>query len=155
MSVYKRLEELGLELPEVPKPVAAYVPWVRAGSLVVISGQLPIVAGQLLCAGRVPDEVPPDKAAAAARMCALNMLAVLNEATGADLNRVTQVVRLGVFVTSAIDFYNQPVVANGASELMVDVFGEKIGRHARAAVGSISLPLGTTVEVDGIFEVKT
>ncbi|MBL1216621.1 MAG: RidA family protein [Planctomycetes bacterium] len=153
MSVYQRLEELGLELPEAPKPVASYVPWVRTGSLVFISGQLPLMDGKLLCAGRVPDEVPPDKAAAAARMCALNLLAVLHAATDGKLDSVTRVVRLGVFVASAPEFFQQPMVANGASDLMVNVFGDEIGRHARAAVGSIGLPLGAPVEIEGLFEV--
>lgn len=153
MSVYQRLEELGLELPEAPKPVASYVPWVRTGSLVFISGQLPLMDGKLLCAGRVPDEVPPDKAAAAARMCALNLLAVLHAATDGQMDRVRRVVRLGVFVASAPEFFQQPAVANGASDLMVSVFGNEVGRHARAAVGSIALPLGAPVEVEGLFEV--
>ena len=153
MSVYARLEELGLELPPAPKPVAAYVPWVRSGNLVFISGQLPMLGGKLVCAGAVPTEVAPDKAKAAARMCALNLLAVLQDAAGGDLNNVARVVRLGVFVQSAPGWGEQPGVANGASELMVDLFGDA-GRHARAAVGSIGLPLGAPVEVEGTFELK-
>ncbi len=154
MSVYKRLTELGLELPPAPRPVAAYIPWVRSGNLIYTSGQVPLVNGKPLCIGVVPTEVPPDKAAAAARLCALNMLAVLHAATDKDLDRVTRVVRLGVFVSSATDFGGQPQVANGASELMVAVFGEAIGRHARSAVGCSSLPLGVPVEVDGVFEIR-
>lgn len=153
-TVYKRLEELGLRLPTAPKPVAAYVPWVRTGNLIFVSGQIPMVDGKLLCAGTVPNEVPPDKAEAAARACAMNLLAVLNDATEENLDAVTRVVRLGVFVASASGFTQQPKVANGASELMVSVFGERIGRHARAAVGSIALPLGAPVEVEGLFEVR-
>lgn len=151
MSIAKRLAELGLELPQAPAPVAAYVPYVRTGNLIFISGQIPMAQGKLICAGPTPTEVPPDKAKAAARMCALNLLAVLNSATG-DLDRVTRVVRLGVFVASTPEFTGQPGVANGASELMVEVFGEA-GRHARAAVGTNVLPLGATVEVEGVFEV--
>lgn len=151
MSVYERLSTLGLELPPAPTPVAAYVPYVRTGNLVFISGQIPIAQGKLICAGPTPTEVPPDKAKAAARMCALNLLAVLHGATG-DLDRVRRVVRLGVFVASTAEFTGQPGVANGASELMVDVFGES-GRHARAAVGTNVLPLGATVEVEGLFEI--
>lgn len=154
MSVYKRLAELGLELPPAPKPVAAYIPWVRSGNLIYTSGQVPLVGGKPLCVGVVPTEVPPDKAQAAARLCALNMLAVLHAATEEDLDRISRVVRLGVFVSSAPGFGGQPQVANGASELMVAVFGEAIGRHARSAVGCSSLPLGVPVEVDGVFEVK-
>lgn len=154
MSVYANLENLGLELPPAPKPVAAYLPYRITGNLVFISGQLPVVDGQLLCAGTVPDRVPPDKAAAAARLCGLNLLAVLQDACDGDLNRVTQVVRLGIYVASQPDFTNQPVVANGVSELMVSVFGEVVGGHARAAVGSVSLPLGSPVEVEGMFEIR-
>lgn len=154
MSVYERLESLGLELPTAPKPVAAYVPWVRSGSLVFISGQIPIVEGQILCSGTVPVQVMPDKAQAAARMCALNLLAVLHDATDGDLNRVSRVVRLGVFVASEPGYTDQPQVANGASQLMVDVFGDA-GRHARAAVGCIALPLGVPVEVEGVFEIRS
>ncbi len=154
MSVYKRLAELGLELPPAPKPVAAYIPWVRTGNLVYTSGQVPLVNGKALCVGVVPTEVPPDKAQAAARLCALNMLAVLHAATDEDLDRVTRVVRLGVFVASSPEFGGQPQVANGASELMVAVFGEAIGRHARSAVGCSSLPLNVPVELEGVFEIR-
>ena len=154
MSVYTRLADLGLELPPAPKPVAAYIPWVRSGNLIFTSGQVPLVDGKPLCIGVVPTEVPPDKAQAAARLCALNMLAVLHAATDENLDRVTRVVRLGVFVSSAAGFGGQPLVANGASELMVAVFGEAIGRHARSAVGCSSLPLEVPVEVDGVFEIR-
>lgn len=154
MSVYTRLEELGLQLPTAPAPVAAYVPWTRAGSLIFVSGQIPVHDGKLICAGSAPDEVPPDKAKAAARMCGLNLLAVLHAATNENLDAVRRVVRLGVFVASNPGFTEQPSVANGASELMVEVFGAAIGRHARAAVGSVALPLGATVEVEGTFEVE-
>ncbi|MFG0330348.1 MAG: RidA family protein [Phycisphaerales bacterium] len=153
MDVYARLSELGLELPPAPTPVAAYVPAVRSGDLVFVSGQIPMLNGSLVCAGPVPEEVPPDKAKTAARMCGLNLLAVLHNTIG-DLNKVRRVIRLGVFVASAPDFTEQPKVANGASELMVAVFGDETGRHARAAVGSIALPLGATVEVEGVFEVE-
>ncbi len=153
MSVYENLDKLGLELPPAPKPVATYLSYRKTGNLVVISGQIPIADGQLLCTGTVPDQVPPDKAVAAARLCGLNMLAVLQEACGGDLNRVTQVVRLGIYVASQPGFTAQPTIANGISELMVSVFGEAKGRHARAAVGSVSLPLGAPVEVEGMFEI--
>lgn len=154
MSVYSRIKELGLELPVAPEPVAAYVPWVRTGQLIYVSGQLPMIEGQLVCVGFVPDEVLPDKAKAAARICALNLLAVLHKATNKNLDSVKRVIRLGVFVASNASFGGQPQIANGASELMVSVFGETVGKHARAAVGSISLPLSATVEIEGLFEVE-
>lgn len=154
MSVYQRLAELGLELPPAPKPVAAYIPWVRTGNLIYTSGQVPLVDGKPLCVGVVPTEIPPDKAQAAARLCALNTLAVLHAATDEALDRVTRVVRLGVFVASSPGFTGHAQVANGASELMVSVFGEEIGRHARSTVGCSSLPLGVPVEVEGLFEIR-
>lgn len=154
MTVYQRIQQLGLQLPQAPKPVAAYVPWVRTGSLIFISGQLPISQGTLLAKGIVPDAVTPDDALSLARICGLNLLAILHDATDGDLNRITRVVRLGIFVASAPGFVGQPDVGNGASRLMVDVFGEEIGRHARAAVGSVALPLGAPVEVEGVFEVR-
>ena len=134
--------------------MASYVPWVRTGNLVYVSGQIPRVEGQMVCVGRVPDEVAPTKAKTAARVCALNMLAAVNEAVGGDLDKVVRVVRLGVFVHCAPGFFEQPEIGNGASDLMVEVFGEA-GRHARAAVGSVALPLGSTVEVEGVFEVRS
>lgn len=154
MTVYQRIQQLGLQLPPAPKPVAAYVPWVRTGSLIFISGQLPLSRGTLLAKGIVPDDVTPENARSMARTCGLNLLAVLHDATDGDLDRITRVVRLGIFVASAPGFEGQPDVGNGASRLMVDVFGEEIGRHARAAVGSVALPLGAPVEVEGVFEVR-
>ena len=147
-----RLEELGISLPEAPKPVAAYVPAVQSGSLVFISGQIPLSGGTLLASGPVPCSVDLQQATAAARQCAVNALAVLSDHLDGDLDRVEQVVRLGVFVASDPGFTDQPKVANGASELMQDVFGDA-GRHARAAVGSVSLPIGATVEVEMLVQV--
>lgn len=147
-----RLEELGISLPEAPKPVAAYVPAVQSGSLVFISGQIPLSGGTLLASGPVPSSVDLEQATAAARQCAVNALAVLSDHLDGDLDRVEQVVRLGVFVASDPGFTDQPKVANGASELMQDVFGDA-GRHARAAVGSVSLPIGATVEVEMLVQV--
>jgi len=154
MNVYDRLEELGLELPDAPNPVASYVPFVRTGNLVFISGQVPIADGKPVATGTVPVQVAPEKAIAAARLCGLNMLAVLQNATEGDLNRVKRVVRLGVFVACAPEYADQPKIANGVSDLMVNVFGEERGRHARAAVGSVALPLGVPVEVEGLFEIE-
>ena len=147
-----RLEELGISLPEAPKPVAAYVPAVQSGSLVFISGQIPLSGGTLLASGPVPSSVDLEQATAAARQCAVNALAVLSDHLDGDLDRVEQVVRLGVFVASDPGFTDQPKVANGASELMQDVFGDA-GRHARAAIGSVSLPIGATVEVEMLVQV--
>lgn len=149
----QRLAELGLTLPQPPKPVAAYIPAVRAGSLVYISGQIPFRDGKVICIGAVPSAVSLETARDAARQCCLNALAILAEQCQGDLSRVRRIVRLGVFVCSDPGFTEQPKVANGASELLVDIFGE-IGRHARAAVGSVALPLGATVEVEMIAEIE-
>jgi len=133
--------------------VAAYVPWVRAGDLVFVSGQIPLSEGVLTAEGPVPSMVTPDDAASAARVCVINAMAVLADALDGDLARVRRIVRLGVFVASDPGFHGQPQVANGASELLLEVFGEA-GRHARAAVGSVGLPLGATVEVEMIAQIR-
>ena len=146
-----RLAALGLSLPEPPKPVADYVPWVRSGPLVFVSGQIPLRDGGLIARGRVPDEVPVELAVECARVCALNALAVAADAAG-GVDRITRIVRIGCFVASDPGFTDQPVVANGASGLLVSILGEA-GRHARAAVGSVSLPLGAPVEVEMIAEI--
>ena len=151
--IQKRLEELGLKLPNAPKPVAAYIPTVRTGNLVFVSGQIPFADGKLLCTGPVPSVVSIDQARAAARQCVLNGLAALVDVAGINLDDVQRIVRLGVFVCSDAGFGDQPKVANGASELLQEIFGES-GRHARAAVGSIALPLGATVEVEMVVEVR-
>jgi len=148
----QRLRDLGLVLPAAPKPVAAYIPFVRTGNLIYVSGQIPFVDGKVVCTGPVPSAVSIDQARAAARQCALNGLAIIAGALEGDLNRVKRIVRLGVWVCCDADFTDQPKVANGASELLVDIFGDA-GRHARAAVGSIALPLGATTEVDMLIEV--
>ena len=147
-----RLAELGLVLPDAPKPVASYVPARRGGNLVFVSGQLPMRDGKLAATGTVPDQVSPEAANECARQCALNGLAVLKSEIG-DLSRVRGVVRLGGFVASAPGFTAQPGVINGASDLMLELFGEA-GKHARAAVGSVSLPLGAPVEIEFLFEVE-
>lgn len=146
-----RLAELGLVLPAAPKPVAAYIPARRAGDLVYVSGQIPVRDGKLLATGCVPDEVGLATAVECARQCALNGLAVVKAEVG-DLSRVKGVVRLGGFVACSAEFTDQPEVINGASELMVKVFGDA-GRHARAAVGVASLPLDAPVEIEFLFEV--
>lgn len=149
--IHDRLKALRIELPEAPKPVAAYIPSVQAGQLVYVSGQVPFSEGSLLATGSVPSKTSVDQAIAAARQCGINALAVLNNHLEGDLDRISRVVRLGIFVASDPGFTDQPLVANGASELMLEVFGED-GRHARAAVGSVALPLDATVEVEVIVE---
>jgi enamine deaminase RidA (YjgF/YER057c/UK114 family) len=146
-----RLAELGLELPPVVPPVAAYVPAVQTGNHVYVSGQVPVAGGKVLATGKVGAEVTPDEAAALARRCALNALAAVDSLVG--LNRVVRVVKVVGFVASAPGFTGQPVVINGASELFGEVFGEA-GKHARSAVGVAELPLGVPVEVEAIFEVS-
>ncbi|MCH2132575.1 MAG: RidA family protein [Phycisphaerales bacterium] len=147
------LDTLGIVLPEAPKPVASYVPAVRAGNLLYISGQVPFRDGSLVFTGPVPSKTSLEEAQEAARICAINALAVARGALDGDLDRVEQIVRLGVFVASDPSFTDQPKVANGASDLMVEVFGPA-GQHARAAVGSVSLPLGASVEVEMILQVR-
>jgi enamine deaminase RidA (YjgF/YER057c/UK114 family) len=147
-----RLRELGLELPTPPSPVAAYIPAKRVGNLLYVSGQIPMRGGAAMATGRVPDEVSPETARECARQCALNGLAVARAAAG-SLDNIAGVVRVGCFVASAPGFGGQPAIANGASELMVEVFGEH-GRHARAAVGSVNLPLNVPVEVEFLFELN-
>ena len=151
-SVSDRLSALGISLPDAPKPVAAYVPAVRSGNLIFISGQIPFQNGQIAWAGPVPSAQSTEAATEAARQCVLNGLAVAASMLDGNLDRITRVVRVGVFVQSDPGFPDQPKVANGASELLQEIFGER-GRHARAAVGSIGLPLNSTVEVEMIIEV--
>ena len=153
MTPEQRLSELGLALPPAPAPVAAYVPAVRTGNLVFVSGQIPFVDGELIARGRVPDVVDVEQAALAARACALNGLSVLAAQLEGGLSDVLRIIRIGVFVQCEPGFSGQPIVANGASELLVEIFGDA-GRHARAAVGSIGLPLGATVEIELLAEVR-
>jgi len=152
-SIAAKLAELGLTLPSPPKPVAAYIPFVRTGNLIFISGQIPFIEGKVAWTGAVPTEQTIEQGQLAARQCALNCLGVLAGALDGDLERVERIVRLGVFVNAAGSFTDHPVVANGASILLQALFGER-GRHARAAVGSPNLPLGATVEVEMIAEVR-
>ena len=147
-----RLDELGIRLPDAPKPVAAYVPSVHAQGLIFVSGQIPLKEGSLMATGTVPSETAVDQAVSAARQCAINALAVLKSSLEGDLDRVRRIVRIGVFVASDPGFTDQPLVANGASELMLEVFGDA-GRHARAAVGSVALPLNASVEVELVAQV--
>ena len=151
MTASERLAELGIELPDVVAPVAAYVPAVRTGNLVYTSGQLPMVAGKLPQTGKVGGQVNPEEAKALARTCALNALAAVHSLVGLD--SVTRVVKVVGFVASAPGFHGQPGVINGASQLLGEVFGDA-GAHARSAVGVFELPLDSPVEVEIIVEVK-
>lgn len=146
-----RLAELGIPLPEVVKPVAAYVPAVRTGSLVFTAGQIPMVAGSPAGLGKVGAEVSAEEAQQHARICALNALAAVDSLVGLD--SIVRVVRVVGFVASAEGFTGQPGVVNGASELLGEVFGEA-GQHARSAVGVAELPLGVPVEVELVVEVE-
>jgi enamine deaminase RidA (YjgF/YER057c/UK114 family) len=152
VSAQARLADLGIVLPAAAAPVASYVPVVVHGGMAYVSGQLPFVDGKLVT-GRLGEDVSLDEGIAAARACGLMILAQLQSA-GIPLDSVARIVKLGAFVSSTPDFTDQPKIANGASELMFDVFGE-IGRHSRAAVGVPVLPLGAAVEVDAIIALKS
>ncbi|HEX8322399.1 MAG TPA: RidA family protein [Tepidisphaeraceae bacterium] len=151
MSLEGTLRRMNIALPEATKPVASYVPVRRAGNLLFVSGQLPLLNGQMLATGKVPSAVSIDQATAAARQCVLNALAAAKAELG-GLSRLQAVVRIGVFVQSDDTFAEQHKVANGASDLLVELFGHA-GRHARAAVGVNALPLNAAVEVEFIFAV--
>lgn len=151
-AVEQRLAEMGLTLPAVAAPLAAYVPAVRSGSYVFTAGQLPLVEGKLTCTGKVGAEVTAEEAKQLARTCALNALAAVHSVVG-DLDRVKRVVKVVGFVASAPDFTGQPAVVNGASELLGEVLGDK-GVHARSAVGVAVLPLDAPVEVEIQVEIE-
>jgi enamine deaminase RidA (YjgF/YER057c/UK114 family) len=149
----RRLAELGVTLPAVPQPLAAYVPASRVGDLVYTAGQLPTVDGTLLATGKVGAGVTPEQAAECARVAALNALAAVADVAG-GVDAIGRVVRVVVYVAGAPDFTGQPAVANGASGLMADVFGPA-GRHARSAVGVASLPLDSPVEVEVVAQIHS
>lgn len=151
-QVEAKLKELGLEVPEAPKPVAAYVPGVKSGEYVYTSGQIPLVKGELKYTGKVGAEKSLEEAYEAAKVCALNCLGVIKSLIG-DLDKIEQVVKVVGFVNSAPGFNMQPKVINGASELLGTLFGEK-GAHARSAVGVNELPLDATCEVEVIVRVR-
>jgi enamine deaminase RidA (YjgF/YER057c/UK114 family) len=149
-----RLAELGIELAAPPAPAANYVPYVIAGDMVFVSGQIPMTAAGIdtLIKGKVGADIDVTAAAAAARICAINLLAQVKAACGGDLDRLVRVVKLTGFVNSVPDFGDQPKVINGASDLLVEVLGDK-GRHSRSAVSAGALPFGCAVEVEGIFQI--
>ncbi|RBQ21511.1 RidA family protein [Spongiactinospora rosea] len=152
MTPEERLAELGLTLPQVVPPVAAYVPALRSGDHVYVSGQVPVADGKVLAEGKVGAEIDPDRAKELARVCALNGVAALKSVVG-DLSNVVRIVKVVGFVASDPSFTGQPQVINGASELFGEVFGEA-GKHARSAVGVAALPLNVPVEVELIAEVR-
>ncbi len=150
MSAERRVEALGLTLPEPPRPLAAYVPSVRAGDLLFVSGVIPVRAGQPVCRGVVGGEVSGEEGYEAARVAVLNALAVIRHAAG-SLDRVRRIVRMTGYVASREGFVDQPAVINGASDVLVEIFGEA-GRHARVAVGVAALPMGVPVELELIVQ---
>ena len=153
MDLQKTLSDMGFALPAAPKPVAAYVPAVRSGDLLWVSGQLPLADGRLVSTGRVPSATSMEMAQAAARQCVLNGLAVVGDQLDGDWDRLVRIVRLVVFVASDAAFAEQHLVANGASELLGEALGDR-GRHVRAAVGVTALPLNATVELELTAQVQ-
>lgn len=151
-EVDARLKELGITVPEAAAPVANYVGYVQSGNLVFVSGQVPLKDGKLHYQGKVGGEISLEDAQEAAKLCAINIIAQLKTACGGDLDRVRRIVKLGGFVNSVPEFGDQPKVINGASDLMVAVFGDK-GKHSRAAVSAGALPLGVAVEIDAVAEI--
>lgn len=151
-KISEKIKELGLEIPEAAVPVANYVGFVKSGNQIIVSGQLPMRNGSVKYTGKVGSEVSTDDAVLAAKLCAINIIAQLDAALDGDLDKIKKCVKLSIFVNADPDFTDHPKVANGASDLMVEIFEEK-GKHARAATGAGSLPLGATVEVDAIFEI--
>jgi enamine deaminase RidA (YjgF/YER057c/UK114 family) len=152
-TIDQRLKELGITLPVPAKPIANYVPWVRTGNLVFISGQGAVFDGKIQHPGKLGDGVSIDDGVKSARGCAINVLAQLREACGGNLDRVKRIVKLVGFVNASPSFADHPKIVNGASDLMVEVFGDK-GRHARSAVGAPSLPVNLSVEVEAIAEIE-
>ena len=151
-TVEQRLTDMGIELPKPAAPAANYIPFVTTGNMIFVSGQITMLDGELQYLGKVGDTLSADDGYKAARICAINLIAQVKEACFGDLDRVTQVIKLGGFVNCTPDFTDQPKVINGASDLIAEAFGDA-GNHARFAVGASSLPLGVAVEVDGIFEI--
>jgi enamine deaminase RidA (YjgF/YER057c/UK114 family) len=150
-EIVKRLASLEITLPPVVKPVANYLPYVRTGNLIFTAGQLPLANGHLLHTGLLGADVSIEQGNACARQCAVNILAIVQAATG-DLSKVRRIVKIVGFVASAAGFTDQPKVVNGASDLLVEVFGD-IGKHARSAVGMTVLPMNAPVEVEAVIEV--
>ena len=152
-KIDRRLDEMGIVLPEPATPAANYLPFVTSGPLVFIAGQIPFWYGKILHIGKVGAEISVEEAKQAARVCGLNLIAQLKSACSGDLDRVIQCVKIGVFVNCVDGFKQQPEIANGVSDLMVELFGEA-GRHARFAVGTNALPRNCATESDAVFEIS-
>jgi enamine deaminase RidA (YjgF/YER057c/UK114 family) len=153
MDIAKKLADLGWTLPAPPKPVGAYVPAVRTGNLLYVSGQLPLWSGKLMAEGKVPSEINVETAKKAAAQCAVNALAIVGNELGGDWSRLVRVIRMGLFVQCEVGFHDQAKVANGASELLQQALGDA-GTHARVTVGVNALPMNSAVEAEFLFEVQ-
>jgi len=152
MSIEARLAELGVTLPDAPAPAANYVPWVKVGNLLHVSGQISANADGMIT-GKLGNDMDAEAGAAAAKACAISLLAQLKAGCGGDIDRLVRVVKLVGFVNSTPDFGDQPKVINGASDFLAEALGDK-GRHARSAVSAASLPFGVAVEIEAIFQIK-
>lgn len=150
-KIEARLKELGIELPDATAPAANYIPYVVSGKLIFLSGQITLLNGKIEYIGKIGEEFTVEEGYQAARLCGLNLITQAKAAAGGDLDKIKRVVKLGGFVNAVAGFTNQPEVINGASDLMVEVFGDN-GRHARAAVSAGALPRNVAVEIDGVFE---
>jgi enamine deaminase RidA (YjgF/YER057c/UK114 family) len=151
LNLSQKLSELKVTIPVAAKPVAAYVPAVKVGNLVFVAGQLPLVDGKIPKTGKVSNEVSIEEAKELAKVCALNCLAAINLVS--NIEKITKIVRVGGFVNTSGGFIQVPAVINGASEFLIELFGEEIGKHARTAVGVVELPLDAPVEIDMVVEV--
>ncbi|MDM7851373.1 RidA family protein [Pseudochrobactrum kiredjianiae] len=151
-TIETRLKDLGITIPESAAPAAAYLPFIQSGNLLFTSGQLPLSEGKLVSSGLVGRDLTIEQAQDAAKHCAINVLAQAKAALGGDLSRIVRIVKITVFVASVVDFTDQHVVANGGSQLFIDVLGDA-GKHARSAVGMAGLPLNAPVEIEAIIEV--
>jgi len=152
-SIAQRLAAAGVELPPAPAPLAAYVGYVEHNNIVTVSGQLPLVGGELMQTGLLGDGVSIEQGALAARQCAINLLSQVAAACDGDLERIVRCIRLGGFVASTSDFHDHPKVVNGASEFIGEILAER-GAHARAAVGVATLPMNASVEIEGLFAIR-
>ncbi len=153
MTIETNLKKLGIEIPAVGKPVASYVPHVRSGNTLYVSGQIPHQNGEVKFSGIVGNNVDVPTAQQAARLCAINLIACIKDACGGDLSKLKRVLHLQVLVASTPQFNEQHIVGNGASELFVEIFGQDVGSHTRAAYGVASIPRGGCVEIAGTFEI--
>jgi len=151
MKLSEKLASLNITLPSLSGPFGSYVPAKRVGNLVFVSGQLPMKDGKLMALGQIPSQCSPEEAKAAAKQCVINALAAVNSVISVD--SIVQVVRLGAFISSDVGFTQQPLIANGASDFLIELLGDA-GKHVRAAVGTNTLPLDASVEIEFIFEVK-